>query len=449
MSRVVRSSKYRHVFGQPAKKEECYDELRITRSAWDSNYICANPKFFAVILESGGGGAFAVVPWTMTGKLPQPPQIAGHKGAVLDIDWNPFNDNLIASVSEDCTGKIWGIPEGGLTGTMTEPLQTLNGHKRKVGTALFNIVANNILATSSGDLSVKIWDIEKGKDVCSVEGQHTDLINSLDWNTNGSLISTACKDRKIRVIDPRGNKTVQEAQGHEGVKGSRVCWLYGDRIFSTGFTKTSEREYCLWDARDFSKPLQRVNVDSSSGLLVPYFDRDTNVLFLAGKGDGNIRYYEVVDEAPYIHYLTEFKSNVPQRGMCMLPKRAVNVSDCEIVRMFKLSVSKMEPISFQVPRKSDIFQPDLFPDCFSGEPALSADEWLGGQNAEPKTGSMEGGFVKKENASSFNPVVQQEEKPLSDKELRDQHEQLKKRVAYLEAELIKKDARIKELEATH
>lgn len=35
-------------------------------------------------------------------------------------------------------------------------------------------------------------------------------------------------------------------------------------------------------------------------------------LYLAGKGDGNIRYYEIVDEAPYIHYLNQFLSGHPQ-----------------------------------------------------------------------------------------------------------------------------------------
>jgi len=447
MSKVVRSSKYRHVFGTVAKKEDCYDELRITRAAWDSNYVCANAKWFAVIWEAGGGGAFAVVPWSMSGKVdPKLPLVAGHKGAVLDIDFNPFNDNLIASVSEDCTGKIWGIPEGGLKDTLTEPLQTLNGHKRKVGTVLFNQVANNILATSSTDFSVKVWDIEKGKDVLSIDAQHTDIINSIDWNYNGSLLASSCKDKKVRLMDPRQNTVIGEGEAHQGVKGSRIVFLQQDRMFSTGFTKTSEREYCLWDQRDMTKPLQRFTVDSSSGLLMPFYDRDTNVLFLAGKGDGNIRYYEVVDEAPYIHYLSEFKSNVPQRGMCLLPKRAVSVSDCEIDRMLKLSVKMMEPISFQVPRKSDIFQADLFPDCFAGEPALSSEQWLAGENSDPKTASLEGGFVRKETTVSFNPVVQQEEKQLSDKELKDEFEKLKNRVAYLEAELVKRDARIKELE---
>jgi WD40 repeat protein len=446
MSRVVRSSKFRHVFGSVAKKEDCYDDLKITRNAWDSNFVTANPKYFAVIWESGGGGTFAVIPWSQSGKVnPNLPLVAGHKGAVLDIDFNPFNDNLIASVSEDCTGKIWGIPEGGLKSTLTEPLQTLNGHRRKVGTVQFNLVANNILATSSTDFSVKVWDIERGKDVFSLDGQHTDIINACDWNVSGSLLATACKDKKIRVIDPRQSKVTGEAEGHQGIKGSRVIWLGNDKLFSVGFTKTSEREFAIWDPRDMSKTLTRQAVDTSSGLLMPFYDRDTNVLFLGGKGDGNIRYYEVVDEAPYIHYLTEFKSNVPQRGLGMMPKRGVSVSDCEIVRMMKLSVNKMEPISFQVPRKSDIFQPDLFPDCFSGEPALTAEQWIAGENAEPKTASLEGGFVKKESAA-FNPTPVQEEKAMSEKELKDEYEALKKRVAYLEAELVKRDAKIKDLE---
>jgi len=118
MSRVVRASKFRHVFGQPCKKEDCYDEVKVTRNAWDSNYVAANPNFFAVIWESGGGGGFAVIPWSQSGKVdPKLPIVAGHKNPVLDIDFNPFNDNLIASASEDCYVKIWGIPEGGLKET--------------------------------------------------------------------------------------------------------------------------------------------------------------------------------------------------------------------------------------------------------------------------------------------------------------------------------------------
>jgi len=433
------------VFGAVAKKEDCYDDLRATRTSWDSNYVAASPLFIAVLYESGGGGAFIVLPHSATGKVdPKTPLVAGHKSPVLDIDFNPFNDSLIASVSEDCTSKIWGIPEGGLKETMTEPLQTLSGHKRKVGTVKFSPTANNILATTSTDFSVKIWDIEKGKDVLSVDAQHTDIIQSADWNRNGSMIVTTCKDKKIRVIDPRQKKIAQEAEGHQGIKGSRAIYLGEDKIFSCGFTKTSEREFTIWDSRNLGK-LTSQTVDSASGLLMPFYDEDTKVLFLGGKGDGNIRYYEIVDDATQIYYLSEFKSATPQRGMCPLPKRAVNISENEVVKMFKLSTKLLEPISFQVPRKSDMFQDDIFPDTYSGEPALSSEEWLSGKDADPKLMSLAPGFVQKKQSVEFKPDKQDTPKELSEKELRGEFEKLQQRVAYLEAELIKKDAKIKEL----
>lgn len=58
-----------------------------------------------------------------TGKLdPHHPKVCGHRGNVLDIKWNPFNDFEIASCSEDATvsecqdsasvGWGWGMLAG-------------------------------------------------------------------------------------------------------------------------------------------------------------------------------------------------------------------------------------------------------------------------------------------------------------------------------------------------
>ena len=35
--------------------------------------------------------------------------------------------------------------------------------------------------------------------------------------------------------------------------------------------------------RNLSKDLQRICLDTSNGLLMPYYDHDTKVVFLAGK----------------------------------------------------------------------------------------------------------------------------------------------------------------------
>lgn len=72
MSRkVVRSSKFRHVYGQAVKADQCYDDIRISQMTWDSNFCSVNPKFVAMIVDSSGGGAFIVLPLSKVGdKMP-------------------------------------------------------------------------------------------------------------------------------------------------------------------------------------------------------------------------------------------------------------------------------------------------------------------------------------------------------------------------------------------
>ena len=50
----------------------------------------------------------------------------------MDISWNPFNDNEIASCSEDCTVKLWDIPDGGIKENLADYKMDMAGHMRKV-----------------------------------------------------------------------------------------------------------------------------------------------------------------------------------------------------------------------------------------------------------------------------------------------------------------------------
>src|SRR6266436_3926291 len=78
---------------------------------------------------------------------------------------------------------------------------------------------------------------------------------------------------------------------------------------------------------------------------------------IAGKGDGNIRYYEY--EGDNLYALDEHKSSDPQRRMCFVPRRAINTSECEIARGYKLTTNAIEPIAFIVPRKVSFPFPSL------------------------------------------------------------------------------------------
>jgi len=451
MARFVRSSKYRHVFGSSTKSEFHFENVRVSKSAWDTNKVAASTKFIGVCWEAGGGGQFVVVNRNKPGKLPAGyPLVSGHKAAVLDLDFSPFNPNVIASGGEDGYAYVWSIPEGGLEKSLNagDASQTLKGHRRKVGTVNWNPTAENIIATSSTDYTVKIWDVTKGAVAADCSG-HADNIGAVSWSYDGSLIATASKDKKkTRIIDPRSGTITETFPAHDGSKGSRCKWL-GSKgtLLTVGMSKLSERQFRIWDPRKLDKAVVNKNVDTASGMLMPFYDNDSSILYLAGKGDGNIRYYELVDEAPYFYFLSEYKSSAPQIGMGALPKLAVDVGECEIQVLLKATPNAVEPISFKVPRKSDLFQDDLFPETPGEEPSLSAAEWLAGKNAPPKLVSLESGYTPPKNkVLEVKKVEEKVEKELTPAEMKAKISELENRVSYLETELTKKDLLIKDLQ---
>ncbi|CAE6473912.1 hypothetical protein ACGC1H_003877 [Rhizoctonia solani] len=410
MSRFVRPSKYRHVFGQSAKKEWCIENVKVSNSAWDTNLISASGSYVALNWNSSGGGAFAILPLAspfrplphnLPYKIPDIiPLARGHSAPVLDTDWSPFNDSVVVSGGEDGRILVWKVEASQFENWGAEkwqprdfePVAAITGSGRKVGQVLFHPTAENVLAsTTVGDGTVRLWDLADANEAKIALTGHSDTIQSLTWNPTGTLLATTCRDRKIRLFDPRaGSEAVRIGDGHAGIKGARVVWMGGhDRIATTGFSKMSERQLAVWDTSSLAS-VKTVSIDQSSGVIMPFWS-DNNVLFLAGKGDGNIRSYEY--ENDNLYELSEYKSIDPQRGMCFLPRRALSVSDCEIMRAYKVYGSTIEPIGFVVPRKSDQFQSDIFPPAPSSEPALTAAEWFTGKNAPPNLVDLDTGAV--------------------------------------------------------
>ncbi|XP_027718223.1 coronin-6 isoform X1 [Vombatus ursinus] len=393
--RVVRQSKFRHVFGQAGKAEQTYEDIRVSKVTWDSSFCAVNPKFLAIIVEAGGGGAFIVLPLAKTGRVDKNhPTVNGHTAPVLDIDWCPHNDSVIASASEDTTIMVWQIPDYTPVRNITEPIVTLEGHSKRVGILSWHPTARNVLLSAGGDNVIIIWNVGTGEMLLSLDDMHPDVIHSVCWNANGSLLSTTCKDKTLRVIDPRKGQVVAErARPHEGARPMRAIFTANGKLLSTGFSRMSERQLALWDLNNFEEPMALQEMDTSNGVLLPFYDPDSSIVYLCGKGDSSIRYFEITDEPPFVHYLNTFSSKEPQRGMGFMPKRGLDVSKCEIARFYKLHERKCEPVIMTVPRKSDLFQDDLYPDTPGPEPALEADEWLAGQDADPVLISLRDGYV--------------------------------------------------------
>lgn len=384
MSNFVRASKYRHVFADAPRTDNIFSNLRLSTVTGDQSYIKSNGKFFAVSVQ-GGGGPFAVINCDKPGKVAADiPLVQGHSAAVLDYDFNPFHDHMVASASEDQSVKVWGIPDGGLTENLTSPLVDMRGHNRKVTFLKFHPTASNVLASVSADHTVKLWDIEKGSEMNTLTG-HPELIQDIVWDYEGNNYATSCKDKTIRFCDARGaSVTSSIVTAHEGAKSTKITYLGPQNLLLTvGFTKQSMRQFKIWDPRNLSQELKKVDIDQAAGVIMPFYDPDTSLLFLAGKGDGNIRYYEVGENATDVFAINDYKSSVSAKGAAWCPKTSLNVQACECARILKLTSNSVEPLSFVVPRKSESFQDDIFPDTAGTTPAHTADEWFAGSSKAP------------------------------------------------------------------
>lgn len=254
------------------------------------------------------------MPVDRPGKLPDIyPLCRGHTASVLDTAWSPFHDDIVVSGSDDGTIGIWRIDlskfdllelsekerekAGGISDLA--PLARVNTGTRKVGQVVFHPTAANVLAVSTGDHQVRLYDItsilDGGNDgsglqpIVVMTGPR-DSIQSFDFDYAGNRLAVTSRDKQFRIYDARkGGEPIMSTQGHEGVKGARVIWCGdSDRVVTTGFTKTSDRQMFLWNVANLSKPVKSITLDTSSGVVMPFWS-DNQVIFLAGKGDGNVR----------------------------------------------------------------------------------------------------------------------------------------------------------------
>ena len=432
-------------------------------------------RYISINWSASGGGAFAILPLPspfgstihdIPPKLPDIiPLARTHTAAVLDTAWSPANDTLVASASEDGSSLLWKVPDSLFDGWTLdgwepqdlEPVARVDVSPKKVGQVLWHPTAANVLATASGEYLVKLWDLADTSRPRSTLNGHGDTIQSIAFNSTGTILATTCRDKKLRLFDPRtGADPVRVTEGHGGIKGTRVVWMgEHDRIATTGFSKMSDRQVSLWETGGLGN-VKTTTIDQSAGVIMPFWS-DNGILFLGmfasfavffmftdrfhdswqgvchllwmsgllltrrSTRDGNIRYYEY--ESDSLYSLAEHSTSNPQRGMCFLPRRGLEVSECEIARAFKVTSGGVEPIAFIVPRRvscvrrhaheadvfhpsqADSFQSDIYPPAPSSEPSLTAAEFFAGKTAPLNLVSLENGAIFAGNDAPPAPAV--------------------------------------------
>ena len=261
----------------------------------DSTGASANSKWFGMGLKSGGGGPYFVYGVNEAKRFgPTKFCLHGHTSKVTCSNFHPFNDDIVATGSADCTVKLWRIPSDGLTEHLKKSLLTLEGHSKRIQFTEFHPTSNNILATASATNvnEVKVWDISTGDEVFSYDdSMHEGLIVDMEWNWDGSLLGTSAKDKYVRLWDPRSDSVASKFIAHNSLRPTKFTWLDEGKILTTGF-KGGKRETRVWDIRNSNKQLGGTRIDTESAPLYPLYNRGTNLIFMLARGATSVKVFE-------------------------------------------------------------------------------------------------------------------------------------------------------------
>ncbi|NXD78003.1 CORO7 protein, partial [Halcyon senegalensis] len=327
------SSRFRHAQGKVLHRDTHLTNLRglSLTTPGESDGFCANHQRVALPLLSAGS-QIAILELSKPGRLPDTAMPTIQNGAaVADLSWDPFDLRRLAVAGEDAKIRLWRIPEGGLQEMLQEPEAVLRGHTEKIYSIRFHPVASDLLVSSSYDMTVRIWELSAQREALCLRG-HTDQIFSLAWSPDGKKLATVSKDTRLRLYEPRRSpQPQQEGPGPEGGRGARLVWVCGsDYLLVSGFDSRSERRILLYRAQALPEgPLSVVGLDVAPSTLLPFYDEDTSVVFLTGKGDTRVFLYEVTPEPPYFLECNSFTSNEPHKGFIFLPKTACEVREVE------------------------------------------------------------------------------------------------------------------------
>ncbi|XP_070269194.1 coronin-7 [Myotis yumanensis] len=379
-------SKFRHTEARPPRREAWITDIRAGTTPSCGNHIKSSCSLIA--FNSDRTGVLDIVPLEGQGENKRHVTHLGcHSDLITDLDFSPFDDFLLATGSADRTMKLWRLPASGQA-LPPGPGLVLGPEDTRVEVLQFHPTVDGILVSTAGT-AVKVWDVAKQQPLTELAA-HRDLVQGAVWSRDGALVSTTCKDKQLRIFDPRAKpEASQSTQAHENSKDGRLVWTgTQEHLVSTGFNQMREREVKLWDTRHFSSALTSLTLDTSPGSLMPLLDPDSGLLVLAGKGESQLYCYEVAPQQPALSPVTQCLLENVLRGAALVPRRALAVMGCEVLRVLQLTDTAIVPISFHVPRKAVEFYEDLFPDTAGCVPASEPHSWWAGSNLQVQKVSL-------------------------------------------------------------
>ncbi len=149
--------------------------------------------------------------------VPSPQGVCvGHKAEGYGLCWSPHKEGLIVSSSEDKTVCLWDVKKvssiktNSSNGTQIVPISIFKAHTDVVEDVDWHHKDANLIGSVSDDKSIRIWDIREKNPTQSVhyvENAHDADVNCIAFNpVNEFLLATGSADKTVALWDMRNLK---------------------------------------------------------------------------------------------------------------------------------------------------------------------------------------------------------------------------------------------------
>ncbi|GAA6062505.1 hypothetical protein JCM10212_006354 [Sporobolomyces blumeae] len=388
------SSPYKNAIVSPAKREGWWSELPVSSAAPSdsADLIRASSEYW--IAQGASSGSLVVHSYEHAGKLGgKAPTLQTGCRIVQSFDVSPFDDYLAVG-GDNGQINVFDLPalssfESNSSQSPAPVLSLSQSSAKPVDTISFHPTTASLLLASSAQ-ALAVYDVSSRSASPVFEIDAPAQSWSAQWSQDGKLVSATGKDGRLRLWDVRidSSKVAAEILAHPGVKTSRHVHLShasSPQILSTGFSRTRDREYSLFDGRMLGNAIKTQRLDTSTGVLVPVVDRERGIVYLAGRGDMSLRWVEVGGPSIFTEGSTPFPAQVA--GAALVPPHHLDLMTAEINRLVVVTNDQsVVPVSVQVPRRQYVdFHADLYPEVSKRAPAQSAADWIGGKDAPVET----------------------------------------------------------------
>ncbi|KAM6965774.1 transducin beta-like protein 3 [Tautogolabrus adspersus] len=146
------------------------------------------------------------------------------------------NDKLLASGSQDRTAKLWSLTGEGTVGL----LGVFRGHRRGVWAVCFSPV-DQVLATSSADGTTKLWGLQDFSCLKTFEGHDASVLKVI-FVSRGTQLLTSGSDGLVKLWTIKTNECVKTLDAHQ----DKVWGLHGSRKDDKMVTASADSNITVW-----------------------------------------------------------------------------------------------------------------------------------------------------------------------------------------------------------